>query len=122
MRYGVKSFDVVGYDFSGSTYCDGVCVLNAMGEPAPSHANCLTMELVLDEVAKRRGIDRHSERSYDSGDFPKVVFADHLEEPTPCEGCGGYLTGGGEPEDGGGDCCEDWCGLHVDHTGDCARK
>jgi hypothetical protein len=100
MKYLVKSFDIVGYDFSEYTYCEGTCVLHAMGEPTPSHANCLTMEIVLDEVAARRGINRQDERSYDQREFPKVVFAGHLEGPTPCSGCGGYLTGGGDPEDG----------------------
>jgi hypothetical protein len=44
-----------------------------------------TVELVepmLDRVAYVWGIDREDESSYDSGEFPKVVFRDMTDDDT----------------------------------------
>jgi hypothetical protein len=35
----------------------------------------------LDGLARNLGIDRENERTYDSGDFPKVIFADQVITP-----------------------------------------
>lgn len=40
-------------------------------------------ELCLDDLAERVGIDR-----YDSGDFPKVVFADQIDHDSEVWVCG----------------------------------
>lgn len=39
-------------------------------------------EPVLDAVAAARGIDRSDERTFDSSEFPKVIFAEQLEGET----------------------------------------
>lgn len=44
------------------------------------------VEACLGVIAERRGIDRKDERSYDSGDFPKVIFASE-EFPDYCPRC-----------------------------------
>ena len=43
---------------------------------------------ILDELATILQIDIEDEYSYDSDDFPKVIFADQLEETEYCGSCG----------------------------------
>lgn len=105
----IKSFDIIGYDFNASTYCDGVCVLVAMGAVAKDVADAVTyitdvtllfgeagtVEGALDYLADRRGINRYDERTFDQSEFPKIVFG-HAEYPDycpRCAGCGGVLDG-----------------------------
>jgi len=37
-------------------------------------------ENALDQIAEANAIDRYDESTYDSGEFPKVIFADSVEE------------------------------------------
>ncbi|MCV7151556.1 hypothetical protein, partial [Mycolicibacterium pyrenivorans] len=47
------------------------------------------LETLLDEMASKAGIDRHTERSFDSGDFPKMIFGVHVENTDErCDTCG----------------------------------
>lgn len=63
---------IVGYTYDADTYCDG-CTVDMLGP--------------LDELAESLGIDPEDERSYDSSDFPKVIFADSVEDDEHCGRC-----------------------------------
>lgn len=91
---------VIGYDFNADHYCDGVCILRALGEVTQDQYEqatyitdvtvlfdeCSTVEGALAVIARRRGVDRMDERSYDSGSFPKVIFSTE-EFPDYCPRC-----------------------------------
>jgi hypothetical protein len=48
-------------------------------------------EEALDFLAQRRGIDRYDEHTFDSGDFPKVIFRDQVTDDDVCGVCGEKL-------------------------------
>jgi hypothetical protein len=76
---------IVGYTYNAEQY----------------HPHCLirtftdgeydTAEGVLDRAAIKLGIDRTNEHSYDSGDFPKVIFYSDIEPNEQCDICGKSL-------------------------------
>lgn len=80
-----KSFDIVGYDYQADTYCDH-CICIALGSDI--RKGTLSTEAYLDLVAIARAVDRMNEHSFDSGEFPKVIFADNGE--FECASCGEY--------------------------------
>ncbi|WP_431881852.1 hypothetical protein [Micromonospora chalcea] len=93
MQYMLHGADVVGYTFNADTYCaDDIakmfrCEVPAVGVNASA-------ETVLDAVAGKRGIDRRDERTFDSGDFPKVIFASMVEsDDDRCGACHAPLIG-----------------------------
>jgi hypothetical protein len=71
-----KSYDIVGYTFSADNYCERH-IFGAMGKRRLPGRSA---EESLDTYAKQRGIDRQDERSYDSGNFPKVIFRDQAHD------------------------------------------
>lgn len=81
----MKATDVVGYTFNANEF-HPTCVLRALGYSKRT-AETLVVEDELNELAGDRNIDRHDEHSFDSGDFPKVVFGSQLkacdEDGTP---------------------------------------
>lgn len=81
-HYSRKATDIVAYTYNADIYCPA-CILQAMGVLQPNG----TTEWALDSLALDRGIDRYDERTFDSGDFPKVVFASDLEGEL-CGMCG----------------------------------
>jgi hypothetical protein len=84
--YGTHGTDIVGYTFNGDEYCPG-CILNMFGNVLDTSA-----EALMDREAAALGIDRQDERSYDSGDFPKVIFGSDVEsDEERCGGCGESL-------------------------------
>lgn len=90
--------DIIGYSFQCDTYCSA-CIINAMptgeGEPFDGWALAkgvkMSAEENLAEIAETFGIDRMDERSFDSMDFPKVIFRDMIEEGEFCGLCGETL-------------------------------
>lgn len=89
---------IVAYTFNGDIYCPA-CIVAALptGEGqafdgwAVSEGVRVTPEENLSELAYAFGIDRDDEGSFDSGDFPKVVFASQVwgDPDTPhCGQCG----------------------------------
>lgn len=86
----MKSFDIVGYTYDADNYC-----YDCITEIAADHARpdaivvplLLNTQTLLTEWAEREGIDQYDESSYDSGDFPKVIFADAIEEDEYCGAC-----------------------------------
>lgn len=77
---------IIGYTYQADTYCPG-CIEGAYGDNTYSAA--MFPEEALDALAASAGIDRMDERSYDSEDFPKVVF--HAEDDETCADCGAEL-------------------------------
>lgn len=94
--------DIVGYTFRAATYCPR-CIIGQLtvnpgdtrhrSEPWP-FATVETTERNLDTLARLAGIDRGDERSFDSGEFPKIVFRESAQnyaatedEPEHCETC-----------------------------------
>lgn len=105
----MKAWTIIGYTFNADIYCDGVCIIRAIGEIGPViydraeritdvtelFDGSATVEDALTVIGTARGIDRDDERSYDSGDFPKVIFAsEEFPDYCPrCAVCTGVLDG-----------------------------
>ena len=82
--------DIVGYTFHTEQYCPEH-VLDAVRDAYPrdyplgwSMLPGETTESILGFVARQLDIDHEDEHSYDSGEFPKVIFRDSAHE----SGCG----------------------------------
>lgn len=93
------SWDIVGYQYRADFYCPA-CIIDQLptGEDeafdgwALAPGVRMTTEANLDEIAQAFGIDRGNEASFDSGDFPKVVFLDMAEHDDRCAACGRELS------------------------------
>ena len=86
--YGRKAWEIVGYTFQAETLCP-TCTLTALptggGETFDGWRDAterMSTEDNLAELAVAFGIDRQDERSFDSGDFPKVIFSSDTEGET----------------------------------------
>lgn len=80
--------EIAGYIYCADIYCPA-CIVEEMirrREASPG-ARDMDVEEVLDQIASANAIDRYDESSYDSGEFPKVVFALECEK-TWCGRCG----------------------------------
>jgi hypothetical protein len=82
-----KATDIVAYTFQAEQYCPEH-IIGALptgeGEPFDGWALAegaapMSAEENLNELAAAFGIDRMDEHSFDSGDFPKVVFDSQVE-------------------------------------------
>jgi hypothetical protein len=73
--------DIVGYTYAVEQYTlAGVIeAMIADGSASPA-ARDMDTEAVLTQIAEANGIDRFDESSFDSGDFPKVIFASDVED------------------------------------------
>jgi len=93
--YGRKAWDIVGYTYACETLCPA-CTVAALptgeGETFDGWRDMTNMsaEDNLTELAAAFGIDRMDEHSFDSGDFPKVIFSSSNEDES-CDHCGGEL-------------------------------
>lgn len=86
-----KAWDIAGYTYRADTYCPE-CIVVALvqaGEASPAGYD-MRAEDLLDQIAGANAIDRGDERSFDSGDFPKVIFESDVEDDI-CAGCGDPL-------------------------------
>jgi len=85
--------DVVGYAYRADTYCPYCIagVMDAYGLWTPPEAGEERLDELLSRASGSLGIDRFHESSYDSDDFPKVVFRDQAANDRCCE-CGKRLT------------------------------
>lgn len=96
---------IAGYTYQADQLCPE-CTRKRLGF-GPGTANPhddLTVEERLTSIANRLGIDRDDERSFDSDDFPKVIFSHQLRcesflEHERCGDCGVTLCGAPEPAD-----------------------
>lgn len=82
-------YDVVGYMYQAENWCTWH-IEDALDE----HGNRgEALDDLLDDLAKARGIDRTHEESFDSDDFPKVVFRyQALDSNATCAACGEELA------------------------------
>lgn len=83
---------IVGYTYQADNHCRD-CIVGFFPrwdqfQPLVTNG----AEGILDAVASLINIDRNDESSFDSGDFPKVIFADMVEEGERCGGCGEVLV------------------------------
>ena len=91
--YGRKAWDIVGYTYRAETLCPDHIVAQLTANPGDvNHADATigNAEAHLDLLARLKGIDRMDEHSFDSGDFPKVIFSSATEGDT-CDKCGAEL-------------------------------
>jgi len=94
----MSAADIVAYTFNADTYCPD-CIIDALptgdGQAFDgwklAAGVVMTVEDNLAEIAHAFSIDRMDEWSYDSGDFPKVVFESQIEDVEHCGGCGREL-------------------------------
>lgn len=86
--------DIAGYTFKTETYCR-YCIIDALptgpGQPYEgwklAAGVSMPTEENLDEIAAAFQIDRDDESSFDSNDFPKVIFDSQAEETDVCSVC-----------------------------------
>lgn len=86
--------DIVGYTFNADIYCADHILRNVPIEEMTNSPygwdHEYDIEFELDGAARSLGIDRENESSFDSGDFPKVIFRDQAEL-SGCGECGRLL-------------------------------
>lgn len=93
---------VVGYDFQAQRWCYE-CVLEAVIQSMPNDIRArFEMDddagVSLGTFARFMGIDREREDTYDSDEFPKVVWSESLEPGERCAGCGEPLVDDGKQD------------------------
>lgn len=84
--------DIIGYTYRADVYCPDCVIANLRTGPeeefdgwALAEGVRMSVEENLAEIATAFGIDRMDERTYDSGEFPKVIFRGEDEQ---CGICG----------------------------------
>lgn len=91
----MKAWDIVGYTYRADIWCPS-CIVGCAKVWGGTLGRPDDAEEMLDACAKIRGIDREDERSFDSDDFPKVIFASDVDDCEFCGECGDCLIGGSE--------------------------
>lgn len=90
----VQDYQIAGYAYRAAEYCP-VCAVRAVlaHERLEGHGLSYVPDEALDLMARFRGIERGNESSFDSDDFPKVIFGYQAEDAeSVCDTCGGALT------------------------------
>lgn len=90
----MKTHEIVGYTFNVENLHPG-CLLASLptgtGQKfdgwAPAPSVNATVEESLDELAFAFQIDRKREDTFDSAEFPKVIFAEHVQSDEMCGRC-----------------------------------
>lgn len=77
----MNAADIAGYTYQAENYTPEKLIdaLVAAGLVDLDSAAQWSPERILDTLAQARGIDRQDQHSFDSGDFPKVIFVDQLD-------------------------------------------
>ena len=89
----MKAWEIVAYTFRADLYCpecvaDHVAALPVLSTHGGARRQAYeTTENYLDRLGGVLAVDRADERSYDTEDFPKVVFASDLDHDL-CGECG----------------------------------
>lgn len=87
----MNAFDIVAYTYQAEQLCPTCTIETLIRDGFLDHtARDVREETALDQAASRVGVNRHDERSFDSGEFPKVVFASQVENEA-CGSCGDAL-------------------------------
>lgn len=92
MRYLMKADSIVGYTFRAETLCPACTVKEVV---PPDLAELGSTEMVLNFAAEQIGVNREDEHSFDSDDFPKVIFSVDIDDE-PCDRCSHWLISGEE--------------------------
>ena len=83
--------DLVAYMYQADLYCPR-CIIGELSGRSPHAIDGPTalagVEAALDAHARLHGIDRMVEWTFDSGEFPKVVFRHELASCEHCQGAG----------------------------------
>jgi hypothetical protein len=88
MTFNRKSYDIAGYTFRADNYCTE-CIIKVLptgpdeafdGWALAEGADQMSTEDNLDEIAAAFSIDRMDERTFDSDEFPKVIFVDQIDD------------------------------------------
>jgi hypothetical protein len=93
----MHSWDVIAYDYQADRYCE-TCITDIAAdrifELDPERVLVFTRypSETLALWARLAVIDHLDEHSYDADDFPKVVFADQIEDDAHCGACHCSLT------------------------------
>ena len=84
--------EIAAHTYRAAIHCPRCLVetMIATGDASPA-ARDMPAEDVLDQCAGASTIDRTDEHSYDSDEFPKVVFLDQLPADATCDECGTEL-------------------------------
>lgn len=78
----MNAADIIGYTYRGENYTPDAIVAQLTTNPgkAGGVGAVANPEAHLDLLARLAGIDRQDEHSFDSDEFPKVIFADSVED------------------------------------------
>ena len=87
---------ITGYLYGDDTYCND-CIHDLFLPYDLVGSVERSTEDVLDEVARRRGIQRQNEDSYSSYQFPHPLRLADTSEADRCALCGRPLLAGGRP-------------------------
>lgn len=95
--YWVHATDIVGYTFRADNRCAGCTIHAVYADPRfdgwrLADGVRMSVEANLDEIAAAFQINRADESSYDSDEFPKVIFASMVEGAETCGCCGEELA------------------------------
>ncbi|WP_405057065.1 hypothetical protein OG474_30555 [Kribbella sp. NBC_01505] len=85
-EFATKTHDIVGYSYNADIYCPDHIVAQITSNPGDvwhSAARIGAAEMHLDLCARIKGVNRSDEGSFDGGDFPKVIYAEHAVAPGP---------------------------------------
>lgn len=85
--------EIAGYTYKAANY-GRLCIIKALDAPELMLHGDTDPEESLDIVAEERGIDRYDESTFDSGDFPKVIFGVDVHGIEKCDNfleCGEVL-------------------------------
>lgn len=92
-RFTVKGWDTVAYTFQADIWCPDC--MRTYAEAQVRFLNKFYVDMegmcvegIVGHWADAAGIDCNDESSYDSDDFPKVVFQSDVEDVEHCGQCG----------------------------------
>lgn len=85
-----KAYDIAGYSYQAQLICKECARrLARRSNPDPAPVPSLRAEDELRDWARSIGLDREEEDTFDSGDFPKVVFWSEVPAGDfSCDECG----------------------------------
>lgn len=90
----MSSTSIVGYTYQAENLCTGCTRTLALRLGSFGDDLNDSTETLLDRLADVVGVDRFDERSYDSEQFPKVIFDSQVEDAEErCGGCSEPLIG-----------------------------
>lgn len=80
--------NIDAYTYQASILCPNCAALAVVANNhLPVDTDALSEE-ILGQAAALLDVDRGDEYSFDSDDFPKVVFSHQIEQDESCETCG----------------------------------